>query len=145
MLDEMTLQNTSKYAIFFEYEKSKTHIDFFISCHFIFSPNGQCRHRPGHSLGKNEKNLCGFTYLFQKCVKILKCFTSLDHVIMHNPHISEECKDYSYKICTLHISLLICKTYCFNNVNGQWKFFISLFGPHRISDWNSILMKAVIW
>ena len=37
MLDEMTSQNASKFAIFLEYENP--HSFFFISCNFIFPPN----------------------------------------------------------------------------------------------------------
>ena len=58
MLDEMTQRNASKFAIFYTNENPKLVFPFFISCYFIFSPNecpGLCRHRLGHSLGKNIK------------------------------------------------------------------------------------------
>ena len=44
MLNEMTRQNASKFAISYIYENPKLLFPFFISCYFI------CRHRPGHSL-----------------------------------------------------------------------------------------------
>ena len=58
MLDEMTRQNASKFAIFYIYENPKLPFPFFISCYFICLPNecpGLCRHRPGHSLVKKIK------------------------------------------------------------------------------------------
>ena len=58
MLDEKFQRNASKFAIFYIYEYPKLLFLFFISCHFIFSPNecpGLCPHRPGHSFGKNIK------------------------------------------------------------------------------------------
>ena len=39
MLDEMTLQNASKFAIFLEYENLCTSFLFFIVRYFIFFPN----------------------------------------------------------------------------------------------------------
>ena len=58
MLDEMTRQNASKFAIFYIYENPKLLFPFFNSCYVIFLPNecpGLCQHRPGHSLGKKIK------------------------------------------------------------------------------------------
>ena len=46
MLDEMSKQNASKFAIFYIYENPKLLLTFFISCYFIFFPNecpGLCR------------------------------------------------------------------------------------------------------
>ena len=88
MLDEMTLQNPSKFAIFYIYENPKLLFPFFISCYFTFSPNecpGLCRHGPGHSLGKNiklqemknEKNYIGF--LVHEIWQILKDFARSFH------------------------------------------------------------------
>ena len=37
MLDEMTQQNASKFAIFYEYENPKMLFPFIILCNFIFS------------------------------------------------------------------------------------------------------------
>ena len=58
MLDEMTLRNASKFAIFLEY---KNHCRFFcFSFHatlyfFPYEFPGLCQHRPGYSLGKKNK------------------------------------------------------------------------------------------
>ena len=57
ILDEMTQQNASKFAIFLEYENP---CSFF--CYFIFSPNecpGLCRHN-------NVKSNFGFSYTYIK-------------------------------------------------------------------------------
>ena len=70
-LDENFQWHASKFAIFYKYKNSNLHLLFFISCYFIFPPNeypGQCRDRPGHSLGenkvvaRNENKLYGFSY-----------------------------------------------------------------------------------
>ena len=39
LLDEMTRQNASKFAIFYIYENPKLLFPFFISCNFMFLPN----------------------------------------------------------------------------------------------------------
>ena len=59
--------------LYFMYKKTHVIFFIFISCNFIFLPYkcpGLCRHRPGHSLGKNiklhemknKKKLHGFSY-----------------------------------------------------------------------------------
>ena len=71
-LNEMFQRNASKFAIFYMYKK--THVVFFFVFHFVqlyilpYECHGLCRHRRGHSLGKNvklheiknEKNYVGF-------------------------------------------------------------------------------------
>ena len=73
MLDEMTQRNSSKFAIFY-IGIQKTQSCFFISCYFTFFPN-ECRHRPGHSLGKKystaqnekrKKKLGMWVFVFQE-------------------------------------------------------------------------------
>ena len=55
MPDEMTRQNTSKFAIFYIYENPKLLFPFFISCDFIFFPNECLGLICGHALGKKIK------------------------------------------------------------------------------------------
>ena len=70
MLDEMTYQNASKFAIFLVYENPHIFFTFVISCYLIFSLINDNIFRLGHSIGgkimwhdmKNEKNPCGFSY-----------------------------------------------------------------------------------
>ena len=60
---KMPKPNSSKFAIFLEYENPCSFVRFSFRATLFFSP-GLCRHRPGHSLGnkiklqemKNEKN-----------------------------------------------------------------------------------------
>ena len=59
MIDEMTQQNASKFAIGISYiRKPKVASSIFHFMLFYFFPSefpGLCRHIPGHSLGKNIK------------------------------------------------------------------------------------------
>ena len=53
MLDEMTLQTASKFAMILEYETTRSFFFVFRFVLLTFSPNecpGVCLHRPGHSL-----------------------------------------------------------------------------------------------
>ena len=57
MLEEMFQRNTSKFAIYLEYENSCSffHSSFYVT---LFSPNecpDLCRHRPGRLLGEKIK------------------------------------------------------------------------------------------
>ena len=97
MLDEMTRQNASKFAIFHVYEKKPNLLfRFYISCYFTFSPNecpGLCQYSPGHSLGKhkvarNEKWKKQFwVFVYIKYGKFWSI--SLSHFIKHKLLISE--------------------------------------------------------
>ena len=90
MLDKMTLQNASKFAIFLEYEIPCSFSSVFHFKQFYFSPNGcfgLCRNRPGRVL----------TWVFSvfKCQKYSKFWSILQgHFIKHKLLISEECVTY---------------------------------------------------
>ena len=82
-LDEMFQQNASKFAIILGYENPCRFFHFSFHAILFYFHNecpGLCRHRPGHSLGKNlklhemknEKNYMGFR--IPKIWQILKRF-----------------------------------------------------------------------
>ena len=76
MLDEMTQQNTSKFATFYIYENPTLIFPVFISCYFIFPlinapvdvDIDKGIHKGKSTVARNEKrkNLRGFSYYFSK-------------------------------------------------------------------------------
>ena len=112
MLDEMTRQNASKFAIFYIYENPKLLFPFFISCNFTFFRN-QCQSMT--TLFRNERfmldemtqqNISKFaifleyeilcTYIFFRFSFRATIFFSPDEYLGLRRHRTEKLLGFSY-------------------------------------------------